>query len=471
MHAFTDATWRKGLNYWLNDRYNNYGNSQHLYASLQRAVNEDFPINTPNIGSRLETWEMQSGFPVVTITRTGNVLTISQERFMYDTNLQSSNLWWIPLNFVTSSNPNFLRTTPNFWMSNVRNITVPMNIPESDWLLFNIKSTNYYRVNYDHNLWQLLINQLNGDYDRIHYRNRGQLIDDAYNLAKGDRLDYDILFEVMNYLWQETDYIPWVPVSRAGNYLNRRLSGSRIYPHYQEFIRKIVAKLFNYLGVSWRDEENRTERYARNIALTLACQAQLPECLNQTNQELIEHVNHGKWIGTEYVASIYCNGLRTGNPLLFFTVQNKFLLSTDATERWNIIGGMGCTQDSTLLFAFLNLAITPGLQMSFWERSRILTSPASNGENSLLILIEFTQAQFRFINAQSPALLNNILSNISWFIASDALYYRYLLLLSELLCQQAITVDTFYHHVAASRENLDWQAVYLEPIDDFFRRQ
>jgi hypothetical protein len=88
-----------------------------------------------------------------------------------------------------------------------------------------------------------------------------------------------------------------------------------------------------------------------------------------------------------------------------------------------------------------------------------------------LILIEFTQAQFRFINAQSPSLLNNILSNISWFIASDALYYRYLLLLSELLCQQAITVDTFYHHVAASRENLDWQAVYLEPIDDFFRRQ
>lgn len=315
------------------------------------------------------------------------------------------------------------------------------------------------------------MNAINEGFTQIHYRNRAQLIDDAYNLAKGDRLDYDILFELMNYLWQEIDYIPWVPASRAGNYLNRRLSGSQIYPQCQAFITKIVAKLFNHLGVSWRDEENRTERFARNIALTLACQAQLPECLDESNQELIQHVNYGKWIGTEYIASIYCNGLRSGNVLLFISMQNRLLRSNDATERWNIIGGMGCTQNSILLNSFLNLAVTPGLQFSFWERSRILTSAAFNGEESLMVMMEFTQANFRFIINESPALLTNILSNISWFIASDALYYRYLLLLSELLCHQAITVDVFYHHVESSRVNLEWQAVYVEPIKEFFRRQ
>lgn len=157
----------------------------------------------------MRTWELQSGFPVLTVTRDGDLLRFTQERFMYDKNLNSTNLWWIPLNYVTAADADFSRTTPNYWMPNVRNMIALIEVPLNFWVLFNIKRTSYYDI-------------FSG-YKVIHYRNRAQLIDDAYNLAKGDRIDYDILFNLMNYLWQEIDYIPWVPASRAGNYLNRRL--------------------------------------------------------------------------------------------------------------------------------------------------------------------------------------------------------------------------------------------------------
>lgn len=212
-------TWTKGLRNYLNTNEYKSASSDELYAGLQQAVNEDYPVNPPSVSTIMQSWENQAGYPVITVSRDGNQLTLTQDRFFY-TNETSSNLWWVPINYVVAgSNPNFNDTKPDLWIAGVKNQTVTSSPQkpwtDNDWIIVNIQESSYYRVNYDDNLWKLLINQINGtDYEKIHLLNRAQLVDDSLNLARAGKISYNIPFAILEYLRQETDYIPWASVSR-----------------------------------------------------------------------------------------------------------------------------------------------------------------------------------------------------------------------------------------------------------------
>lgn len=150
----------------------------------------------------------------------------------------------------------------------------------------------------------------------------------------------------MNYLSKETDYLPWVAANRASSSINRWLSGSRIYNDYQAFMRTNVASFYNRLGAEIIENEPRVDRYARTIAINLACQAQLDECLHDTNFQLLSIVynNTNKRIAPEYETTIYCNGMRRANSMLFNYMSDKMLKSASQTERNNIITAIGCMQ-------------------------------------------------------------------------------------------------------------------------------
>lgn len=191
----------------------------------------------------------------------------------------------------------------------------------------------------------MIIGQINGDsFDKIHLRNRAQLIDDAFHLARAKKIDYSVLFGLMNYLSKETDYIPWLAANRAHTSLNRWLSGSTIYADYIALLRKNIGPLFNRLRTELIDNEPRVDRYARTIAINLACQAQLPECLHEANQQLLAFVFNDKRIAPEYVTTIYCNGMRRATSVLFNYMTDQLLYSSSQTERNNIITAMGCMQ-------------------------------------------------------------------------------------------------------------------------------
>lgn len=59
------------------------------------------------------------------------------------------------------------------------------SLPTGDqWVIFNLRQTGFYRVNYDNDNWNLLIQQLNSDHQVIHVINRAQIINDAMELAR-----------------------------------------------------------------------------------------------------------------------------------------------------------------------------------------------------------------------------------------------------------------------------------------------
>ena len=169
--AFGVETWTKGIRNYLKTMKFASASSADLYQGIQNAVNEDHtsPIDIATI---MGSWENQAGYPVVTVSRHANALTLTQERFYY-TNDTSDSVWWVPINYVVGSNPDFAQAKPDLWMPGQKTVTInnayaPKKFTADDWIVVNIQESSYYRVNYDESLWNLLIKQLNGnDYLKI----------------------------------------------------------------------------------------------------------------------------------------------------------------------------------------------------------------------------------------------------------------------------------------------------------------
>ncbi|KAG2460009.1 TRHDE protein, partial [Polypterus senegalus] len=100
---------------------------------------------------------------------------------------------------------------------------------EDSWLLGNINQTGYFRVNYDLRNWRLLIEQLMSNHEVISVGNRAGLIDDVFNLARAGYLPQNIPLELIRYLSQEKEFLPWHAASRVLYHLDKLLDRTEEY--------------------------------------------------------------------------------------------------------------------------------------------------------------------------------------------------------------------------------------------------
>lgn len=251
--------------------------------------------------------------------------------------------------------------------------------------------------------------------------------------------------------------------------LNRWLSGSSAYGSYQAFVRTIVEPLYDRLGVEVVADEHKLERYARSIAINLACQAGLSKCLTQSAEKLKQVINNGLKIAPDLQSSLYCNGLRQSNSSTFFYLQNKMLQSEDQAERTLIINALGCAQDEVLLTQYLNLALIPGDALRLQEKFRVLAAPLNNGELGLRVIIDFIRYNFHAINGILPTQVNTMLSNIASRVASQTLYNEFTSLLTLLQDFGGITEGNANTYRSSANVNIAWQTANLGAIEKFFR--
>lgn len=251
--------------------------------------------------------------------------------------------------------------------------------------------------------------------------------------------------------------------------LNRWLSGSASYESYQAFVKKIVEPLYNRLGVEVNVNDPKLDRYARSIAINLACQAGLEACLAQTSQKLQQIVNTTATIAPDLQSAIYCNGLRQADVNTYFFLQNKMLNSEDQAERTLIIAALGCSQDAALLTQLLNLAIIPGDVLRLQEKFRVLVAPVNNGELGLHVMMDFIRYNFESILAVSSTQVNTMLTNIASRVASVELSDEFDALLAFLEGSGIITEANRISFEASTASNLDWQTNNSDQINDFFK--
>lgn len=470
-HAFGDETWSKGLRNYLVTRQFNFSTPDHLYEGLQVAVDEDFSTDLPNVATVMKSWEEQSGFPLVTVSRIGDQLSFTQNCFSYAEGTSAS-LWWIPINYVVGLSPDFSDTKATMWLPGTASTTVQsgINAPKpftvDDWIIVNPQQTGYYRVNYDESIWSQIIAQLEYDSETIHVLNRAQLIDDSFHLARADLLNFETHFKLLNYLEDEIDYVPWAAVNRAHARLTWWLSGSSVWPRYQAFMRKNVELFFESLGVGSVASENRINRYARNIAMNIACESQLDSCLTQAAQTLQIMLNTANALETDHDKAIYCNGIRTASETTYRQLQNWIQMVQTENERSDVIAGLGCTQNASLLSYIYTYAVAAPSVLTNEERTQLLLSSTNLDEASTLTLIRFIQPNYAAVVYYTS--IRSVCSFLASRITTESLLSEFVTLLGNMQTRNAITAVEVSEYINTAGSLLAWQSKYLQSVEKFF---
>lgn len=190
MHHFvSEAAFQSGLHAYLSQyRYDNAEQDdlwRHMTLAMRRTLDNRTShasaVDVPDVKRVMDSWTLQTGFPLVTIERdylNGSARAVQQR---FPPKAYRKDVWWhVPLTWLTRYGS---RQVEMAWLQNG---SVTLQVPSAGWLLANVRSVGYYRVNYDADNWRLLAEALRDveQRDSIDPINRAQVLDDVFALAK-----------------------------------------------------------------------------------------------------------------------------------------------------------------------------------------------------------------------------------------------------------------------------------------------
>ncbi|KAL7036523.1 hypothetical protein ACKWTF_008832 [Chironomus riparius] len=366
-HAFGDLIFRDAINRYLIK--NQYGSvtSDDLIDAFQEVLDKKpLPYDFKRI---FRTWEMQEGFPLVSVhfNPTDSTFHLTQERFFNNKsrNVDDTSSWYIPLNYGTASNIDFEDTSPSqFFPDGVNEFSfVDSNYDGEEWFIFNKQQVGYYRVNYDSKNWNALITALKSeDFMKIHISNRVQLIDDSLNLAFAGYIDMEVPYEILMYLRQETDYFAW---DTAIDYVNRLFS---VYGSRNEilniFLLHLSKTFYNHYELSDKETIPKEEvpfRYERQLANAIACNSGNQDCIRDAIKFGAKDVKGEQRIPPGLEEEILCNYFRhTEDQDEFINIynrMNKLYQPSESRYKSRLINALTCTKNSDYLYAFLETSL------------------------------------------------------------------------------------------------------------------
>lgn len=291
-------SFKQSVLYYIQSKTKNTRVPVDLYESFQQfASDQSLPAPVEEI---LETWIDLPGHSVVKVSRQYSdlpYLSITQKRYFINIEEVGSNILpeqFIPISMTCKDEPNFEVVQPNVWLlpeTPMRQYFPSFNISNSSWIIANLQSTGFYRVNYDDDNWQLLIDELNdGDHKLIHVMNRAQLIDDSFNLAKSGEISFSIAFDLLNYLHQEKEFIPWRSAAKAFAYLDRMLSGTKYTRLLHFFVRNLTESIYPEFSITKSNTDN-VFRLQRIDVTKIACSFGLETCVDEANALILDVVS------------------------------------------------------------------------------------------------------------------------------------------------------------------------------------
>uniref|UniRef100_A0A182NG41 Aminopeptidase n=1 Tax=Anopheles dirus TaxID=7168 RepID=A0A182NG41_9DIPT len=415
----TEPVWRSVIRAYVErNEFGSVGTDEFVDAMMD--VTDDGTDLLPEhvvIEDLVKSWVEQPGYPVLEVRRSYNGdIILSQDRF-YSNKIVNDDAthWIIPYTILTAGDP--LQNPLEWRWLTSKAVRISSPATNDQWLLANVNQTGFYRVNYDPSNWYMLIEALTNDTTSIPLHSRAQLIDDAFHLARSNRLDLEIALEVLTYVRHEREYPPWEAASRVFTYFNNRMRGLSNYALFQIFVDTLISDVFVTLDVtSVTPDERLLDKYLRQVVSSWACRMGIESCLSDTRIALEREVSGEEPVHPDVADLVYCYGLRTTSTTAFQYLYSKLQASDNRAQRSLLISALGCTIDSEQLSEYLRTAIgsEPQVNYDLEERYYVLTSVLTTREG-VDALIQFLMENYSYV---ASVLGTNILNSLVQAIAS-----------------------------------------------------
>lgn len=222
------------------------------------------------IKSIMNTWISQPGYPVISLSRQGENLTLTQSQFFVGPHGSSDRTWPVPLGSTSNALPELLATP-----------SITVNEPAAVQL--NLQDGAHFITNYDELSRNALIAKVaDGSLDPI---GRVQLLDEATLLARGGVMSSDALLPLLEAYKDETLEPVWNIVSLGLAELRKFIEDS---PEAEKKLRELSAKMAakEYARLGWESKTNESEEDTklRSTAVALSLYGEVPEAIAKAKE-------------------------------------------------------------------------------------------------------------------------------------------------------------------------------------------
>ncbi|KAK5649364.1 hypothetical protein RI129_000393 [Pyrocoelia pectoralis] len=386
--TLTEKYFKKGIqNYLTTWKYKsstieNFWNSfTHVNNNLITLPNE---VSTKEF---MDSWITQDGYPVLNVVRDyENGSAVITQRGFINSRSADNHLWYIPLTYLKEGEDAPVQTT---WMKNEREITISnfTNPGSKQWAIFNVAGTGLYRVNYDTTNWNLLRDQLVTDATQISPTDRGQLLNDAFELASFGLLNYTSTFELTKYMkHKEHNYVPWTALFNSLKQLNYMFRTTQHHGIFQEYVLNLITPTYQRLGRVAKVNESLNDNLLRKLILSKACVYNYEPCLEWSRvmyKEWMSSKNPDKNIPIPFGfrETILCSAIKMGGRKEWLFLWQRTLYPSIAIANVKIFySGLGCTREPWLIHNYLENTVngTIALQNSIYAWRSLANSVGLN---------------------------------------------------------------------------------------------
>ncbi|XP_069813572.1 thyrotropin-releasing hormone-degrading ectoenzyme [Dendropsophus ebraccatus] len=449
-----------------------YGNAarKDLWDTLSKVLkNEGKSVNIQEV---MDQWTLQMGYPVITIIRNETVddgITVTQEHFLYNIDVNTQDL-------EQKNNRYAYFCVHVLIVDNVQEYHRIPTLDESNWVLGNIDQIGYFRVNYDVKNWRLLIDQLTRNCEVISVSNRAALIDDAFNLARAGYLTQNIPLEIIRYLSEEKDFLPWHAASRALYPLDKLLDRTEDYSIFSEYVLKQVATMYFRLGWPINGHNGsiiqtfyQTEELRREVIM-LACSFGNKQCHQEAATMISDWISSNRnRIPPNVRDIVYCTGVSLMDEDVWEFIWMKFHSTTAVSEKKILLEALTCSDNRNLLNRLLNLSLNSEVVLD-QDAIDVIIHVARNPHGRDLAW-KFFRDKWKILNARyGEALFMNskLISGVTEFLNTEEE-------LNELksfiqLHKVGSAVAPLSRALETVDANVRWQLLYREELFQWLRK-
>lgn len=379
-HFLTDEVFQSGIVRYLRKYSYKNAHNQDLWDSLTNTCSEDdfisgkhcynsgqaaknaylFAGEHLDLTAMMNTWTLQKGIPLVTVTRKGPHLLLRQDRFLRTvmpsdplwSSLQKGFLWHIPLTYKTDVSDTIhrhLMTSP----------TDSIHIgEEASWVKINTDMTGFYVVHYEEGGWDVMAKLLRENHTALSYKDRTQLIHNAFQLVTAGHVPLNKALDLIGYLKKETHT---VPLLQGLGYLEAfyHIIEKRDELNLTQNLGMYILHFFRAVidQQTWSDSGSVSERRLRSEVLSLACHLDYPPCLERARQRFKDWLQSNGTLNppTDVAETVFSVGAQDDHG--WASLLNTYKTSLSAAQKHKILFALTSSRDSNKLQRLLDLGL------------------------------------------------------------------------------------------------------------------
>ncbi|MBX5483420.1 MAG: M1 family metallopeptidase [Myxococcaceae bacterium] len=320
-------------------------------------------------------WIRQSGYPLVTVSRTGNTVTLSQRRFFSQPGVRSDETWPVPviLRFRDDAGVHAHRVL-------FRGTTQKVDLPAAGairWVCGNGGATGFYRVAYD----DAGLRALAEDLASLEPAERIALLSDRWALVRSGEASIESLLELVFRFGGERDYAVLDELVGRLATIDYRLVSDADLPAFRAVVRSLLQPLLDEVGWDAKADEPGDVRQRRAAIVRAIAVVGRDEGAARELRARIDRVLAGQKDALEAHLhdSAVVAAARAGDAALFDTLLKAFQTEPDPAFKRRYLSGLTAFEAPDLVQRAIDLAFTDTVPLQDFASfvSGLLANPAA----------------------------------------------------------------------------------------------